>query len=195
METEKRSGKSLENLTCDLETWRPIEGYEGVYEVSDRGNVRKNGELRSVTPWNLYCVVKLNRGGSYKTVYVHRLVAKAFIPNPHGKQFVNHKDGNKLNNHADNLEWCTRQENEIHAWKNGMKEKIRMTSKANAAIARSYADSRIPVTQLSKSGMVVREWASIADAMRETGIDGSSISKCCRGKLKQTGGYKWQYTA
>ena len=119
METEKSSGKCLESPIC--EEWRPIEGYEDFYEISNLGRVRSHGSIRSVKPWNNYCVAKLYRNGNCKTAYVHRLVAKAFIPNPQNKHFVNHKDGDKRNNHADNLEWCTRQENEIHAWRIGLK--------------------------------------------------------------------------
>lgn len=191
-EQEKSSEKCLENPIC--EEWRPIEGYEDLYEVSNLGRVRSHGSIRSVKPWNNYCVAKLYRNGNCKTAYVHRLVAKAFIPNPQNKHFVNHKDGDKRNNHADNLEWCTRQENEIHAWKHGLKERIRQTSRANAIIARTHVDNKIPVTQYSMNGSPIMNWPSAADAMREIGVDASAISKCCRGKLNQTGGYLWRYT-
>ena len=110
-----------------VETWKPVVGYEFDYEVSDKGNVRsvdrftssnacrKGAALRKYVTANGYETVHLSHGGKRKTLLVHRLVAQAFIPNPYGKSQVNHKDGNKCNNVAENLEWVTPTENMQHA--------------------------------------------------------------------------------
>lgn len=99
-----------------MEEWRDIKGYEGKYQVSNEGRVkslnyhRQNLEqiLRSTISSSGYCRVWLFDGkGIGKIEFVHRLVAKAFIPNPNNLPQINHKDENKLNNNVENLEWCT----------------------------------------------------------------------------------------
>lgn len=108
------------------EEWRDIEGYEGIYQVSNLGRVRsltrfihnyiKPGKI--LTPRNnghSYYEISLHRPGKKeKHVYIHRLVAKAFIPNPENLPEVNHKDFDKANNTVENLEWVTSRENKIH---------------------------------------------------------------------------------
>lgn len=96
------------------EEWKPIEGYEGVYSVSDHGNVyshRKKRNIRIRKTSAGYCQVELWKDGKPKWFTIHRLVAKAFIPNPDNLEMVNHKDENPLNNNVYNLEWCTRSYN------------------------------------------------------------------------------------
>ena len=101
------------------ETWKDIEGYEGMYQVSNLGRV-KSLKRKSVTQEKI--IKGTNNGNGYTRVslnnklhYVHRLVADAFIPKIEGKDFVNHKDEVKSNNNVDNLEWCTNQENINHS--------------------------------------------------------------------------------
>ena len=111
-----------------MEIWKDIKGYEGIYQVSNLGNVaskdrrvinRPSGSMRiargaMMAPWdngNGYLVVSLRKGRGRKNHYVHRLVAEAFLEIEEGKDIVNHKDYNKHNNSADNLEWCTQKEN------------------------------------------------------------------------------------
>lgn len=123
------------------EVWKDIHGYEGIYQVSNTGKVKKlyrewfgrNGGLRTseeriFTPhyskfgYNHHCLIK---AGKTKDVRVCRLVALAFIPNPENKPFVNHKDGNKANDHVDNLEWNTHSENDLHAFRIGLRKSPR----------------------------------------------------------------------
>lgn len=120
-----------------MEIWKPIQGYEGMYEVSNLGKVRsfdriiprlKNGVLHDCR-FNGGIVKITDNGHGYKIVslskmgrknhYVHRLVAIHFIPNPDKKGFVNHKDGCKCNNEVKNLEWVTHSENIIHSLNRG----------------------------------------------------------------------------
>ena len=110
-----------------VEEWKDIKGYEGLYQVSNKGNVRtlehtavnrrgvtyfvKGRQLKLHTYPNGYKDVMLQHKGSSKRFLVHKLVAEAFIPNPNNLPEINHKDETKDNNCADNLEWCTRKYN------------------------------------------------------------------------------------
>jgi hypothetical protein len=114
--------------------WKKIRYYEESYEVSTQGEVRslerkvnhKGGKIMikaRVLATSLragYKIVKLHKNGKQETFYVHRLVCTAFEENPENKPEVNHKDGDKLNNDHRNLEWCTHQENVIHAFQTGL---------------------------------------------------------------------------
>lgn len=116
----------------NTEIWRPVNQYEGLYEVSNMGRVRSldritnyiDGRVRKfngrmISPRKAgagYYQVGLSNNGSKKRDYIHRLVAEAFIPNPKNLPEVNHLDGNKLNNRLSNLEWTTSSENKKHAY-------------------------------------------------------------------------------
>ena len=123
----------------NLEIFKDIKDYESYYEVSNKGNVRSKdrtynltvkgtqtkrfwkGKLLSSQKSNTgYECVLLSKHQVCKKFSIHRLVANAFIPNPQNKPQVNHIDGNKLNNHVDNLEWCTAKENHKHASENNL---------------------------------------------------------------------------
>lgn len=117
-----------------MEAWRDITGFDGYYQVSDRGNVRRltttikhsSGSDCIKMAHNLtikkgrYRFVILSVKGLTSTHYVHRIEAKAFIPNPENKPQVNHLDGDKFNNNLDNLEWCTVSENRLHSYAIGL---------------------------------------------------------------------------
>lgn len=107
------------------EIWKDVEGYEGHYEISSLGKFKssKYGRKTILTQQigtTGYFHVFLSVKSKVKIIKTHRLVAKAFIPNPQNKPQVNHKDGNKLNNRLSNLEWVTHKENAEHAYKSGL---------------------------------------------------------------------------
>ena len=115
---------------CDLphEKWRDVVGYEGLYQVSNYGRVKSfhNNGVRILNPvladYPGYYVVSLTKNGDQRTQYVHILVAQSFIFNPEKKSYVNHIDGDKLNNRLEKLEWVTPTENSRYAWQNGLIE-------------------------------------------------------------------------
>lgn len=107
------------------EIWRPVKGYEGLYEVSNMGRVKSLHTsqgiiLKQCTRSGGYAGINLHKGGTCNYKLVHRLVATAFIRNPNNYECVNHKDGDKKNNTVDNLEWCTRSYNAKHAYRNNL---------------------------------------------------------------------------
>lgn len=173
--------------------WSSVIGYEGLYEVSNDGRVRTvrhmtNGheipsrELAvSIYKSQRYARVRLYKKGKPKDHMVHRLVAEAFIPNPKNKPQVNHIDGNRTNNRADNLEWCTQAENNRHAIDNGLQ---------NPYIAIEATKKK--VLQIDMDGTIVKEWESLTAAATALGLQVSNISHCCSGKIGSTGGYKWR---
>ena len=160
------------------EIWKDIEGYEGLYQISNKGRVKslKWGKERILRPGidtSGYCFIILYNDSVSKTFKLHRLVAQTFIPNLYNKSQVNHKDECKTNNTVENLEWATAKENSNYGSRNE-----RLSRK---------------ILQYSKSGEFVREWQSAAEVERVLGIDHGNIANCCKGKLKSAGGYIWQY--
>lgn len=178
------------------EIWKDVAGYEGRYSVSNLGRVKSlqvwngNQHLRKYDGCDLVLKPCDGRNGYYyvslcgRKHTIHRLVAEAFIPNPESKSQVNHIDGNKLNNCVDNLEWCTNRENALHARKHGLLDGRDLASAAKHSKR---------ISQFDLFGNFIKSWPSATIAGKELGIDSSSISKCCNGKKKTTGGYTWEY--
>lgn len=159
------------------EIFKDIEGYEGFYQISNFGRVysiKRNRFLNPSKDKDGYLQIGLSKDGKEKKYKIHRLVALAFLLNPHNLPQVNHKDENKTNNKVDNLEFCTAKYNSNYGSRNEKNSK--------------------PVLQLTKDSELVAEYPSMKDAERQTRISQSSISRCCRGKrYKSCGGYLWKY--
>lgn len=176
---------SMENLNYENEIWRDIPEYEGLYQASNLGrirNIKRNKCLKLVKHHKGYLIVELFKNGCGKQFNVHRLVAKAFIPNPNNLPQVNHKDENKLNNCVDNLEWCSADYNTNYGNRN-KKVSIKMT---NGKLSK-------PLLQLTLDDKIVNEWPSAMEVQRKTNFKQSFISDVCKGKYKQAYGFKWQY--
>ena len=171
------------------EVWKDVPGYEGLYKVSDSGdvyNIKSKRKLKLTITDTGYHKVNLRKNGNVKTHLVHRLVALSFISNPKEKPQVNHIDENPLNNNLMNLEWCTPRENCNHGTRI---ERIRDLLDYEV-IAKKNSK---PILQIDKNGQVVRRWKSAKECKRETGYDDSNISKCLRSKVKTAYGYTWEY--
>ncbi len=188
------------------EIWKDIPGYEGIYQVSNLGSIKRlplgkqwpsrktHNNLRVLRDRNGYLSVNLSRENSTKWWLVHRLVAIAFIPNPQGYPCVNHKDENKRNNRADNLEWCSYEYNANY----GLGRERQKISRANNPL--DYISRRLvgemnskAVKQLSKDGQLIATYASLTEASQATGINISTIIRQCKGYTKGVRKYKFQY--
>ena len=174
-----------------IEEWREIEGYEGLYMVSNQGRVK------SLVKWHRI-LKPLNQGAGYYSVIlykdriarnflVHRLVANAFIPNPENKPCIDHIDCNRHNNIVSNLKWCTHKENSNNVV---TLKKIHDNNPHRDKFGKD-SQSHIPVICIETGAL----YYGTCEASRKTGIDPSSIAKVCRNEkyFKTAGGYHWRY--
>lgn len=189
------------------EQWKPIAGTNGMYEVSSTGKVRSNNylghgkqqELSLAKDQKGYLRVQICKDGRRQTVKVHREVAKAFIPNPENKAEVNHKDGNKENNHVSNLEWATPRENTTHAYNSGLKEKTREWCRqmgstiGRVALEKAIEKKKTPITATRLSDGAVFEFISQRDAAEKTGASQPNINKVLKGDRKSAKGFTFKY--
>lgn len=194
----------MENKLISMtEEWKSVIGYEGFYEISNFGNCKsverivfynndsknrkaifKSKLLKKTLTEHGYIKYRLSLDGAGKSIFAHKLVALAFIVNPDNKPQINHIDSNPKNNNANNLEWVTASENLRHSYDEGFRENKYYGATPNR---------KIEVSQL-KNGVIVKTWESIKAACVDSRFDSSSISKCCKGKLKSHKGFEWKYT-
>ena len=155
-------------------------------EVLNRAsNKILNGSITKVG----YLRYQFADNGRHFRVSAQRLVASLFIPNPENKPQVNHKDGNKLNNHFSNLEWATCSENVIHAYNFlGKKPNKTGTGRFNELHSGSRA-----ILQISLNGLLVKEWVCANEVKRQLGFNRGNICSCARGLLKSSNGFIWKY--
>ena len=173
------------------EIWKPINGYQGRYEISNMGRVRSfvnihNGEndnekgdyiLKQYFRRGYKAVTLTNENGVIAYLAIHRLVAEHFLGDCTGMQ-VNHLDGNKQNNVVTNLEICTQSQNILHAFRTGlMKPSYKKTQKKINVI---------------KDGIVINTFNSIREVCRELNLDRRSVQRTIVGKYKHHHGYNFQ---
>ena len=149
------------------------------YSVSEDGQVKNNltNKILSQSTQQGYKHVTLMIEGKQKRMRVHRLVAETFINNPMNKPYVNHKDGNRINNNVINLEWVTPSENTQHAVNIGL---------FKSGVAK-------PVNQYSLDGKLMLTFESASEAARQTGCDQSKITMCCKRQRETANDYQWRY--
>lgn len=201
MKTTSEITKISADLQMENEIWKDVVGWEGYYEVSNMGRVRsvdricdnkhRKGKLlklhntirtgRRKQDEHPYIYVHLSRKCKPFRGAVHRLVAMAFVPNPNPSQFnqVNHKDENKSNNRADNLEWCDNRYN------------CNYGSHVKKAV--ENCPHRKVVRQYTLLGEFVKEYFSAAEAAKAVNIEYPSIVNVCRGDMISAGGFLWRY--
>ena len=194
----------MARLDEQQEIWKDIKGYEGFYQVSNMGRVKSleriilniNGKKRIIKEKILkhknissgYLAVILYKCCKGKTMYIHRLVANAFIDNPNNYIDVNHIDGNKCNNFFSNLEWVTRSNNIKHAYNTGLRK-----AHIDKARQKAIEEKSIPVLQFDKNNFLIAEYKSINQAVIKTNISFYYIKKCCDGNIIDDGNYIWRY--
>lgn len=176
-----------------MEIWKDVIGYIGLYQVSNKGNVKsldmvlpynrygkqtqriRKGKILTLTKVkNGYLRVIMSNNGKHKLNLVHRLVAQAFIPNPNNYKEVNHINCDKTNNCVENLEWCSSSYNKIHGFQNKL-----------------YKCEK-PIIQM-KGCVVIKEYKSAMECKRQTGYSPQNIGKVALGKRKSAYGYQWKY--
>lgn len=230
-----------ENLSIESlpnEEWRDIVGYEGLYQISNLGRIKrlispkcKKERLLAVTK-DLkygYCRVMLSKENKARRFLIHRLLAEHFIPNPENKPCIDHINGIRDDNRLENLRWCTHSENnnfplsrqnksivqkelaQNESWRK-MRSEASKKAMENPELRRRISEARKknwrdpeylrrqqirkenkPVLQFDLDGNFLREYMSINEANRITGINSSYIIRCCKGRCDIAGNYKWRY--
>ena len=179
------------------EEWKNIRDYEGLYQISNNGNVKSLGRwvncknkgkrwkkekiMKSSVDKEGYLFVGLHKNGYIKNYYVHRLVAEAFIQNTNNLPQVNHKNEMKDDNRVENLEYCDAKYNMNY----GTRLERIYKKTTNGKCSKQVLQIDI------KTNEIIKEFPSTREVQRQLGL--SHISQCCKGKHKTCGGFKWQY--
>ena len=160
-------------MTANEVAWKPVIGYENLYEVSNNGIIRSlKTELKQYKTGRDYFTVKLCDGITQRGFRVHRLVAIAFCEKPNGYDCVNHINGNKEDNRAENLEWCTNTENVRHAFLNGL------NTRSERPVIRTDTKER---------------FRSTSEAARSIGVPPREVIRCCRRQRGAINGIIFDY--
>ena len=176
------------------EIWKDIFGYEGKYQASTLGRIKTlkdnhgNDREKILKPYknnNGYLQVYLYKNGNKKSYLVHRLVIESFMGKPLDKDYysINHLDENKTNNNINNLQYCTHKYNCNYGTRN---------ERATKSITNNIKKAKTVIGINKINGYIV-EYQSTREVERCLGINQTSISRCCNGKQKSAGGYRWFY--
>jgi len=180
------------------EIWKDVVDYEGMYQVSNLGRVKSLSRLRKsfndsvckvqerILKFKIdrygYKVSTLTKNSKLKSITIHRLVAKVFLPNPNNYPQINHINGNKLDNTVSNLEWCDNSHNMKECYRLGLikpkKSKDNVLSKKVAKI---------------KDGEIIKIYDCIVDASKDNNLGKTAICNCLNGRSKTSSGYNWIY--
>ena len=185
-----------------LEIWVDINGYAGIYQVSTYGRVRSleridcRGQKRKeklIKPYRGgskgYKAVCLSMNGAVKSVRIHRLVAEHFIERDLGRVYVNHKNGDKSDNRAENLEWVTIAENNLHSFRH----LNRNASGGGKGKFGAECHRSKPIVATSISCGMVRNFVSAREASKHFGVSVATVSRSCNGKGPSISGYSMRY--
>ena len=173
-----------------FEEWRPVPGYEGLYEASNTGKVASlnyNGtgarqELKPIKTHHGYLNVRLYRNGKWEVIRLHRVIAETFIPNEENLPEINHIDENPANNAVDNLEWCTHRYNCNYGGRIERQRKAMINGKCSKAVIATLPDGS------------VERYPSQAEASRQLKCSQGRISDACKGIIKTYHhGRRWAY--
>jgi len=178
------------------EIWKSIKGYEDRYEISNLGRVRSKMDNKGKMRFKIlklsnnnkgYVMANLKKKHISKLFSIHRLVAIAFIPNPHSYPQVNHINEDKTDNRSCNLEWCSESYNCNYGSRN---------SRMRKNLTKTQMKRAIKVRQINKeTNEVINVFSSLREAYRKTGVRESSISNCLKGRCNSCGGFYWKRIA
>ena len=198
--THYETNLSLDNMTGEV--WKPVEGYEGLYEVSNKGRVKSlakkwksKDHVRQPACNNGYLEVALVKDKRSSIKQVHRLVAKAFCQKRNGCNFVDHINNIRSDNRAENLRWVTHEENMNNPLtKAVISERGKGRKKPFSAREKLRHQSKCrPVVQISDEGFTVATFISPPEAERKTGICCQNIHRCAKHIVAHAGGFRWEY--
>lgn len=178
-----------------IEIWKDIEGYEGLYQVSNRGRVKSLSRkvTNAMFSINEHFVKVVDNGHGYKSVslwkdnkgkhfYVHRLVALAFVPNSNGYKYINHKDEDKSNNDVSNLEWCTAKYNCNYG---NHTKKLKKSYILNG--------NNRPIDVYDMKDTFLKTFDCSNDVCRELNIERRALYSVCQGVVKSSKGYRFAF--
>lgn len=181
------------------EEWRDVIGFEGIYQVSNYGRVKRIGRKSGAVADRIlkqalnihsgYLQVGLWKNHKKSTKSIHRFVALTFIPNPENKPEIDHIDGNRLNNRVDNLQWVTKSENMLNPITRGRSSKSHKINPLWRGKYGKYHNRTIPIVCIELD----RLFFGTKEAGRELNINSDCICKVLKGKIKTAGGYHWRY--
>lgn len=184
-----------------MENWKNIKQNPN-YMVSDKGNIKslnyhntkEERILKQQINRNGYNIIRINVNKVKKTLYTHQLVAQAFVENPDNLPIINHKDENKQNNCASNLEYCTKQYNDNYGTRNQRLSKtLKGKKKTETHNIKQHNEIKKPIVQYDKNNKLIGIYESAKQASELLGINKTHISNVCRGKRNFCGGFRWVF--